>query len=175
MSPIRMSGDKPCRLPRPRVAGRAQPTSSTSSVTAYVSPPTTTPSTPTTSSAYVSGTTSSSAHSSSLARSEGSSLSKRPRRHLEYRTSYSASTTSISRTTAVWGYPMSVASSSATSTTSVRATSASSRRSRVTSPSATYATRTRSSDTSPPPSSTSHVAVTPTISQGRSATTVSQR
>ena len=73
------------------------------------------------------------------------------------------------------GLPTSVGFSSATSTTSVRATSASSRRSRATSPSATYATRTRSSATSPPPSSTSHVAVTPTTSQGRSATTVSLR
>ena len=170
-----MSGDKPCMLPKPRVAGRGKPTSFTSSVTAYASPTTTTPSIPTTSSAYVSGTTSSSAHSSSPARSEGSSLSKLQRRLLGYRISYSASTTSILRTTAVWDSPTSVGFSSATSTTSVRATSASSQRSRATSPSATYATRTRSSDTSPPPSSTSHVAVTPIISQGRSATTVSLR
>ena len=170
-----MSGDRPCTLPRLRVAGRAKLTSFTSSVTAYVSPTTTTPSIPTTSSAYVSGTTSSSAHSSSPVRSEANSPCRAPRRHLECRTSYSVSTTSILRTTAVWDSPTSVGSSSATSTTSVRATSASSRRSRVTSPSATYATRTRSSDTSPPPSSTSHVAVTPIISLGKLATTVSQR
>ena len=170
-----MSGDKPCMLPRLRVAGRAKLTSFTSSVTAYVSPTTTTPSIPTTSSAYVSGTTSSSAHSSSPARSEGSSPSKLERRHLECRTSYSASTTSILRTTAVWDSPTSVGSSSATSTTSVRATSASSRRSRATSPSATCATRTRSSVTSPPLSSTSPAVATRTISLGKLATTVNQR
>ena len=170
-----MSEGKRYMQPRPRAAGRVKPTSFTSSVTACVSPPTTTSSTPTTSLACVSETTSSSAHSSSPARSKGSSPSKLQRRHLECRTSYSASTTSILRTTAVWGYPMSVVSSSVTSTTSVRATSASSRRSRATSPSTTYATRIRSSATSPPPSSMSPAVATPTISLGRSATTVSQR